>query len=532
MKRLVLGLLIGAIAFSAFPVLAQPVVVWRPPMNCSTNDSLKWNGSAWVCTSGPTVTGSGTSNKITKWASASSIGNSQITDDGTTVTLSDLHVDRSTSNSVSPEIDWLGYNGGWFAGIDTSNSPASRDFVVAGLRPVFSCEDAVINGTTTITSAAQCGFSSSLIGKAITGTNIPPGTTISAVAGPTSATLSQAATGSGTIRATITRTFTANDVIYLKHRGGLPTTIGFGVTPPTGSYRLQVSPDDSEVAMGGFSVRVGPSQTGKAFVVNDSSPTDRFWVTSDFYLSGLHAGTGAALGIQAEATNERPLAMVKSDKTRVYAFQYNGNNLQFRYITGGVSVWEVNTSGNMTIPGTLGVTGLLTATAGGTTGNNWTTTGSGDLVSADDLTVGDDATITDALVVNGNTTLGDASSDTITVTGKPTFNALVSVGAHQRVTGTALGNGDLSSCGGGTPTVTGTDVAGRITEGTTATGCVLTFKATYTSAPYCTCSSESNSAGVPDVVSCVATATTLTLTNASASSKVFIFRCIGQSDAT
>lgn len=326
---------------------AQPVVTWRPPMNCSANDGLKWSGTAWVCTGGPTVTGSGTSGKSVRWASASSIGDGAFTDDGTNATIAgDLKIDVSTSNADSPELDYTGYNGSWFSGIDTANQATSRDFVVAGLRPVFSCEDAVINGTTTITSAAQCGFSSSLIGKAITGTDIPPGTTIASVAGPTSATLSQAATGSGTIRATITRTFTANDVIYLKHRGGLPTTIGFGITPPSGSYRLQVSPDDSEVAMGGLGIRVGPSQTGKAFVVHDSSPTERFWVTSDFYLSGLHAGTGSAIGIQAESTNERPLALVKSDKTRVYAFQYSSNNLRFRYVTGGVDAWQVSTAGD------------------------------------------------------------------------------------------------------------------------------------------------------------------------------------------
>ncbi len=120
---------------------------------------------------------------------------------------------------------------------------------------------------------------------------------------------------------------------------------------------------------------------------------------------------------------------------------------------------------------------------------------------------------------NGNVTLNVASGFT-------------SFGGHWRGNGTALVNGDLSSCGGGTPTAVGTDKAGRITEGTTATGCVLTFKSTWTSAPFCVCSSETNAAGTPVTVSCVATATTLTFTNASASGNVMIFHCFGQSDAT
>jgi hypothetical protein len=41
-----------------------------------------------------------------------------------------------------------------------------------------------------------------------------------------------------------------------------------------------------------------------------------------------------------------------------------------------------------------------------------------DFTVADDLTVTDDTTLTDALQVNGNTTLGNASTDTITATGR------------------------------------------------------------------------------------------------------------------
>lgn len=66
---------------------AQPVITWRPPMNCATNDVLKWNGTTWTCSGGAAVTGSGTTNLVAKWTSATGLGNSSITDDGTNITL-------------------------------------------------------------------------------------------------------------------------------------------------------------------------------------------------------------------------------------------------------------------------------------------------------------------------------------------------------------------------------------------------------------------------------------------------------------
>lgn len=43
----------------------------------------------------------------------------------------------------------------------------------------------------------------------------------------------------------------------------------------------------------------------------------------------------------------------------------------------------------------------------------------------------------------------------------------------------------LTSCGGGSPAIEGSDMSGTVTMGTTATGCVITFNAAYTNAPRC-----------------------------------------------
>lgn len=81
----------------------------------------------------------------------------------------------------------------------------------------------------------------------------------------------------------------------------------------------------------------------------------------------------------------------------------------------------------------------------------------------------------------------------------------------------------LSACGGGSPALNATanDNAGTITEGTTATGCVLTFAATKPVAPVCQVTSPNGTA-----YTSVATSTTaLTIVNGSASGNVYTYRC-------
>lgn len=82
----------------------------------------------------------------------------------------------------------------------------------------------------------------------------------------------------------------------------------------------------------------------------------------------------------------------------------------------------------------------------------------------------------------------------------------------------------VTSCGT-TPAITGTDVAGTVTMGTTATGCVITFNVPYVTAPHC-------------VVSWIATplasqsyatsATAITLTQTSTSNNVVKYICAAQ----
>lgn len=74
----------------------------------------------------------------------------------------------------------------------------------------------------------------------------------------------------------------------------------------------------------------------------------------------------------------------------------------------------------------------------------------------------------------------------------PLGNAPLNIAAH---IGSTLGNtsapGTPTSCGTGSPSVTGTDTRGTITTGTAATTCTLPFGTAYATAPFCVVSDNS-----------------------------------------
>jgi hypothetical protein len=80
-----------------------------------------------------------------------------------------------------------------------------------------------------------------------------------------------------------------------------------------------------------------------------------------------------------------------------------------------------------------------------------------------------------------------------------------------------------ASCGT-TPTVIGNDTAGLITEGGSATGCIVTFNQAYAAAPFCTVSPQSTTVTATYTL----TTTNITLSNASASNAKFMYQCVGQ----
>lgn len=311
-----------------------------------------------------------------------------------------VRLDTSTSDGAAPELDWIAHNADWVEGIDVANTPPARDFVSVARRGSYSFEDGVCNGTTTLTSAAQGGFSSVLVGKAISGTNIVGGTTITAVASATSLTLSNTCTTGTSLRFTVTDASTY-DIMYWKHRGSLAPTVGFGVTPPDGSYRMQVAASDSEPAMGTISARVGPSQTGPAIAVRDSTPNTQWMVDSDFMMASPQ---GSHVSIKGVDSNNNPLDLYNTAKTNALGF-WIGSNFVHNFTSwvmgnGFTATYnlEGDSSGNLYALHNMGVDGTLDATGACTLHSTLDSKG----VATIEPTLVDTAGIQDSLIVGSS----------------------------------------------------------------------------------------------------------------------------------
>ena len=82
----------------------------------------------------------------------------------------------------------------------------------------------------------------------------------------------------------------------------------------------------------------------------------------------------------------------------------------------------------------------------------------------------------------------------------------------------------LTSCGT-TPAIIGTDVAGTVTMGTTATGCVITFNVPYIAAPHCVVTWIATPLASQSYVTSTAA---ITLTQTSTSNNVAKYFCVAQ----
>lgn len=83
----------------------------------------------------------------------------------------------------------------------------------------------------------------------------------------------------------------------------------------------------------------------------------------------------------------------------------------------------------------------------------------------------------------------------------------------------------VSACGGGTPAIVGSDLAGTVTMGTTSTGCVITFNKAFSVAPNCVVAW----ATAPLAAMSWSTSTTaLTVVQTSTSSNVINYVCFGK----
>jgi hypothetical protein len=84
----------------------------------------------------------------------------------------------------------------------------------------------------------------------------------------------------------------------------------------------------------------------------------------------------------------------------------------------------------------------------------------------------------------------------------------------------------IGSCGGGSPSIVGSDFAFRVTQGTSATGCVVTFAAAFTSIPACVAVNETAPGTSTPAYS--VTTSAITLVTASTSGEIWDVVCVAR----
>lgn len=84
----------------------------------------------------------------------------------------------------------------------------------------------------------------------------------------------------------------------------------------------------------------------------------------------------------------------------------------------------------------------------------------------------------------------------------------------------------LTSCGTGSPTVTGSDFAFTVTQGTSATGCVATFATAFNAVPVCVATNQT--APGTSTPAYTVSATAVTLVTASTTGEVWNVICLAK----
>jgi len=124
--------------------------------------------------------------------------------------------------------------------------------------------------------------------------------------------------------------------------------------------------------------------------------------------------------------------------------------------------------------------------------------------------------------ISGNQYPGDyTTAAMVVVSTVPDVNIDEYIKGSHILVGPAVGA--LTSCGGGTPSVSfgATDAHGTLTEGTSATGCTMAWNHTHSAVPDCTYNSQSGLAALTGVAS----TTGITFTNTLTSSGTITWTC-------
>lgn len=258
--------------------------------------------------------------------------------------------------------------------------------------------------------------------------------------------------------------------------------------------------DRNEIITGTAAISNGSGSTTPLGISGTTQLVERIRLSGQEYLAAAHTDTnGPAFLLGLNRTNDRRVWLVDSANEA-----QNATNTAMQFAVGTA----------------LGGADISALSTDGTTNKILSIQGTG----------GGATEVHGLLQVDSTLTVQGATTHTGSVTVTNAFAVLATSG-HIESLGTTLSNTNLSACGTGTPTmaVGSTDVAGQFTEGTTTSGCTLTFAGTYTRMPWCTCTGTT-SGGAATNVDCGkgTTATTMVVANASATGDVITYHCIGQ----
>jgi len=233
----------------------------------------------------------------------------------------------------------------------------------------------------------------------------------------------------------------------------------------------------------------------------------------------------ACFSDESDSVNVLKVSRTHTNGVDFSAATFSGNAFASPgFSVGGTGLLSVTNTGVSSTLGSLGVgttagsvIGLsrfvhIVGTAGNTAGFEIGVTGgntSAVYLSTDGATFG-------AIATSINMPLSFQTSSTARL-------SIIGNATHLAPSGTAPA---LTACGGGSPAITGSDVAGEVTMGTTATGCVITFNVAYVAAPYCTVSWQATPLASQ---SYTVSTTAITTVQTSTSSNKINYTCMAQS---
>jgi hypothetical protein len=309
--------------------------------------------------------------------------------------------------------------------------------------------------------------------------------------------------------------FYATGARYVTPLNPLATTIGSSTVTLTWTNSSLVAGQTFVIA--GATATGGLTISGTYTALTQTSSA----VTFNAGSNATSTATGGGSVVTAWATNDVPRAGFETDGAFVDAFRTDqanvtnaarfgvGQNVVWTNGTGTATINASGTGANLTVNVTAVGTGAIVLNgSGGLYTSNSVTIGNGQASSASIIP---SSSSVNPVTLQGTHNVKLASTDTA---------GYLNVAMHAASTGA---NPALTACGT-SPSVlsSATDTKGTITEGTTATGCVITFATAYIQAPDCVVSSPNGAA----LTSYSVTLSALTLVNASASGNKFTYICM------